>query len=898
MGYRRIFVLACVFTIAAWAGVGATGDELPSKDHPSPEPFGDLQPFDLSKRPVADSKTDAKESEAVKAAPQPDTNHALQRNAKVAEDILKVNELGDPQRIVFEGAKLFPEKQLRLALACDLKYQAAARPSNQTGDYLAILEKRLREGYLHSGCPNATVSASRDDKRKTIIVNIKEGARYRKGEIRLTGSHKIDEQAVRAILTTPQRKRVWDYVLGDHRVSLSAQETPDKSSDDEDADPVVVWKSGEAVDFCGTEGLRFENGIRFALAELGFIASSFRFELDRDEKLGLAHLHITILHEAPQAVVGEIEVSGLKRDSREALQSYLGVAPNDPLNSKTLQRIDERLSASCRYWTRKIDVLSADVDRSTPSLESSNPKLSLKLEEYAPTPPLAEPLSPVDETLKKCSDWLNSLAGDFGDRDLVCTVASADLGGLAQHAQIALAADGTIVVETQFISDKLHIDHSAVLGQHSVEIYDWKSADKFCFSREASPVLQIRTNTGHAPDGKQDANLVLGCAFRNVDKMAGVSPMRCDVRVEPVVLLDISRKRLTKAELKDNVLKLSDDGFELQIDQKTGQIRSVKSASFLSAGISAIDLRSENNFVSRVVEKTRRRGAKFDDRCDPKQPVLSGVSYAFEQVARQPMAGNSRLSRRLLQAGAVVPTDDEFKRFFADLCADLVTDTSADDYFSIPGRLEISYDKLSEDLEYYAPYLADKLFPRGSFPWTYLREYGFLFQRVDGNYADCRKMWEQEDARLDSVHEYGPVSCLIRAWLWQQFYPDNPEPIVKNANDGLHNLSDEAFLKDVRYLTDGDCGLAVISRAQARYCREIVKDSDKDNQAPSRSGAHSVIRKLAARREAEPNEPLADTIRAVMLEEWHDGWKESAERELRSLATEKTQPRNEDVSQK
>jgi len=54
MRHQRIFVLAA-FTIALWAGVRATGDDLRRRT-PSPEPFGDLQPFDLSKRAAAQAK--------------------------------------------------------------------------------------------------------------------------------------------------------------------------------------------------------------------------------------------------------------------------------------------------------------------------------------------------------------------------------------------------------------------------------------------------------------------------------------------------------------------------------------------------------------------------------------------------------------------------------------------------------------------------------------------------------------------------------------------------------------------------------------------------------------------------------------------------------------------------
>jgi hypothetical protein len=330
----------------------------------------------------------------------------------------------------------------------------------------------------------------------------------------------------------------------------------------------------------------------------------------------------------------------------------------------------------------------------------------------------------------------------------------------------------------------------------------------------------------------------------------------------------------------------------------TGQIRSVKIASFLSAGILAFDLRSESNFVSRAVEKIHQRGAKFEDRCDSKQPLCSGSSYVIDQIERQPAVKNSPLWSQILTASRALANDDNVQRAFADVGAAYALESDTNDHFSIPGHVAISMEKWSDDLEYYAPFLADKLFPRGTWPWTYAREFSFLYRRADADPETSQKMWKLEQTRLNSAREYGPITCLILAHFQKKYYPERPVAVVNNAKDGLSDLSDEAFLKDVRYLTDGDHGLAVIYRAIAENCDRIAQDGHEDAQAPFPSAANTALSELAARKGARPDEPIADAIRTIMLEGWHKEWKDSVERELRSLSGETAQSATEQATQK
>jgi hypothetical protein len=893
MRYQLFLVLAFAFTIAAWAAGRAIGDELPSKDHPSPEPFGDLQPFDLSKRADATNKTDAKKPDAAKAEPQSDTNHALQRNPKVADDILKVNELGDPERIVFEGVKLFREKQLRLALACDLKYQAAARPSNKAGDFLDVLERRLLEGYLNSGCPDAEVRARLDGDRKTVVVLVDEGPRFRKGQILVTGSKVINEEAIRDFLTKPQRACPWVYTLGGKRLDIFAKDANedkkptegDSSSSNNNSDPVTIWEPGKAIDFRRFDNSQLERGIRFALAEVGFAASPFRVELERDAKQGVANLHISILHDVPSAVLADIEVAGLKRDSRKALLHYLKIGPGDTLTGETLWRLDERLSDSCRYWTHKIEVaVPLRSDRYSPQPEASKLKLTLTLEEYEPTPPLGKPLSAVDETLRKCAGWLNSLTRDFGTHDLVVTTAAADLGGLVQHAQLVLAPDGTTALDVQLAAGDWRIDHSAIVGPHGIELYDWKHNDKFCISQKFFPTAQLMVGATHAEDGKQESRMMLGYALGNSEKDSSRGRFPISIQVEPAALLRFAHREDVKAKSHEGRLTLTDDEVELQVDETTGAIRSLKCASFLPAGISAVDFRSEQGLATLTVKKIQHRGNNCHNLCDEKNPLGSAVTYAVQQIERQPSIQSEPKNQAFWQIAGKVSTSDAFRRLtnpetYSMLDADSTTKT-----FAIPGRPEFTGDNWGEYICYYVPFLVDQTFPRGSWPWTVLREICLGYENVG---IDSRKNYAQscrEFDRMSAAREYGPLCGLVTAELWRMIYPSSSKAIARSADEGLRHMSDDAFLRDIRLLTDGNHGLAVLSRSIAETCGKMSCEDQEALLKQLPPEFHDIFEGLIARRKIKPDEPPGDAIRCVMLDEWHKRLKSEVEARLRAIA--------------
>ncbi len=58
---------------------------------------------------------------------------------------------GDSRRILFAGAEAFDAESITSALAADLMFQAAARPSGDRNALIDTCQERIKAGYLRAG---------------------------------------------------------------------------------------------------------------------------------------------------------------------------------------------------------------------------------------------------------------------------------------------------------------------------------------------------------------------------------------------------------------------------------------------------------------------------------------------------------------------------------------------------------------------------------------------------------------------------------------------------------------------------------------------------------------------------------------------------------------------------
>lgn len=103
----------------------------------------------------------------------------------------KVGLAGNPGQILILGAEAFGPDQITSALAGDLVFQAAARPSGDLETLLSVCRQRIHDGYLRAGRLEAAVTVDYDAAADRLVAKIDEGPASVAGDVRVVGADEI-----------------------------------------------------------------------------------------------------------------------------------------------------------------------------------------------------------------------------------------------------------------------------------------------------------------------------------------------------------------------------------------------------------------------------------------------------------------------------------------------------------------------------------------------------------------------------------------------------------------------------------------------------------------------------------------------------------------------------------
>lgn len=863
MSVSRLMGAGWIAVLVVQAALGETpGDrDLPSARLESFSPY-----------PIA---TQGVEGGFLQGSPESAVGAGRREEAKTAAPArLTVGDLGDPQAIEFEGAETISPKELRRALSTDLAYQAAARPSAPLADFLDVLEERLTEGYLHSGFPDARVTVAQRDDR--IVAGISEGAWYKQGAIRVVGSEHIDEKALGEWMMTKLPARHWRMV-SENQIDVS---------DDEHG---VLWAPNKPALF-SRSGKRFiDLAVTHALIRHGFPYAAFKVRLEPKGTDNTADLIVEILNNPLPSKIGSIEIEGLSRDSREALLDFLEVAPGDALNDTLLQRIDDRLRDSCRYWKREVFAeINADTSERYASAPDNDVRLVLKLDEYSHAPPLNEPLTPTDEILRKAAKWLEGYGTRDTDEDIVVVATNPRLGSAPIYGAGGISVDriiagprGEILLDIQGDVDQgWTIDHSIAADPHGVAMIDWHRQDQF----RAASRLQLYRDLRLAPEYTEDGAYCLNLGLNYYITAGGANPA-WNAEIEPVTIVDLAHRAETSVELEGGRLRLAMRNLLIELDDATGQLIR---ATITKANGSTVQFELVRNAYKTALAEIERRSSDFASRHDDGNRMLPAFDYVLTLGAMQPqlkhaspwIVGLSTCITRL-----PIDLSGYTKRLVAERLG-LESDKSVHEFYipldHTPYMSQSSFANACQFLAIHSAALADLGFERGSWPWTFARELGFSYQVAawsrELQISNMRKM-SHELERLLEENALGPIGYMVYARSPNQ----DAKWAASVARTGLENLSDEAFLRDVRLLTEGDSGLASLSRAIVEQLWGLPAEEQTEFLAALPDEARGAARQLLEIRHEDPEIESGEAIVKVLVRAWNDSLRERVRAEFERI---------------
>ena len=541
--------------------------------------------------------------------------------------------LGDPARIVFEGAKTFPVDELRGALRVDLKYQAASRPSCETSEFLRKLEARIQLGYRNSGFPEATAHARLNTKIPAFVVEVEEGRRFRQGEVIVQGADTVDVPALRLWLAEKQQAPSWVLRVG----SIELPKLP--------ADGLVGWISGEMLVDTPEKQAALHTVIRWALADQGLAGGSFHTRWEPADEPGVADLVISFIASPQPTALAKIEVNGLKRDSQEQLLEYLEVAQGDRANGELLRRLEGRLTDSCRYWQHKVSLEVALTTEGASTSKETGVTLVLELEEFSPAPPLDQPLSAVDEVLRKSAAWINRLQDDNSDIAFHCQgklVDAHDPELAVDFRKLVVTADGRVAADIGYTSHEWVANHGFIITRDALELFDWTAHERFCVFPRTRPTPEVRIQPIRNEEGGYGQNLYLGFALKT-DTSDNDGAQVLKVHAVPVAMVSWAHRPNAVMKLEDGKLTYAEDAVQVEFDADSGtllsaQIGNANNGSDETANVFTIRVASDGFDLA---AETRVRAKEFVNRYDSAHKFTSTAEFVLDQYQRQPVVQSS-----------------------------------------------------------------------------------------------------------------------------------------------------------------------------------------------------------------------------------------------------------------
>ncbi len=450
----------------------------------------------------------------------------------------------------------------------DFELIGAARPDIPLGINTSTnCVRRSRAVTDHGGFPDATIAASYNSAANQIEVRVREGRRCRCGEVRVDGQ---SDSSLR-------------YA---HACTHRRLET--------DANPL----KGGPVPFDDDTVAELRKLLEVAFEESGFYRPDFEIRIDALPDSGTANLTVTVHDEGPQAVLGAIQMRGLKRNLTNDVLKILEVESGKPFSRRLPSLLERRLSESGRFLSVKVDTGSISEDppriRQIHGLNITLARIRRRSAAFrgivsGPEEARCSSCATVVATLgarrdrrrrrrqrraRPCDDefdlGLLQLRGSFRlegvpsqallDSRLALRLIVAPTRGQTISLQ-AIRPDGTSIMETVFAAypDRLVL----ASPQRKAKLVLPNSAEeRLCLN------VGGKAASGSNAGNPFRINCGMGWSGRSVPDP---SPFEVQLDFSAVFMLGLAHQREAKCTNRDGICKINNSEFELEIEATTGQ---------------------------------------------------------------------------------------------------------------------------------------------------------------------------------------------------------------------------------------------------------------------------------------------------------------------------------------
>ena len=763
----------------------------------------------------------------------------------------RVGSLGSPEALVFEGNRSYSRNQILKGLSAKIDFHLAAHPAAPLDAYATALERMVVLGYRHGGFPDATAQVSLPTNGSPLRLTVNEGSRYRCGEVLLAGSPAMTNEAVRKAIVL--------------RLSGIEPATGTTNKDD------LLWKSGEWAPLDDYTQSRLEETVRVALEDLSHFQPKFTVEPITDAKRMVADLEVTIDEEGVRGTLAEVEMTGLRTNTRAEVLDYLKLKPGLPLPPHLATEVATQLWRSARFVHHDVTLQELP--------ETGKFKLELDLEELRGAPSLGQELSPEARAMLKFREWLEDWSK--GQEDLSGSIETS-LPGQGVHVDLALSAEGfAIAGRSKADRGQSQLGYALVASKQRAGFYSLWRREKYSVPDPIGAVLKV------------------SIIPKNISISGGAtSSGELSVKLEltPAACLDLLYRSDAEVALRDDVLHLTYVGdecrVELRINAKTGHlIQCVQTAEGWT-----LRLHPDPGSFTRLSNQVSVVSADHPNVYDGARPLSSWVGFmaadllesswtdlVLEQLAKSAAAEGTgqdiltqlrqakvslALAHGLLGKQRLVKVFDPLNRVLRRIM-DMPERPGAERERKETKR-DVEFLVLSEGPLTQADamggiaslFLAqvDLVGTRGSWVWTVSREALFSVAG-QGRYTGV------EFEKLLKSDEAGPVACLATALLLGR---GNPRAARAFAERGLSRLSSAALRLDYQAAFENQSILAEMVGNGLALFRDLTEPQVALLTATLPGAPAAWFRDSARLARATKDPSLAQAVWPALEQHWDD----------------------------
>ena len=787
-------------------------------------------------------------------------------------DLPRVGPLREFDRFTFDGATTFPAWSLWLALNSTLDFPELSHPLAPRANFLAAIESHLRLGYEHCGFPDARVAARYDAKADRVIVQIKEGARYRCGPVEVIGAQKMPTQPiVKALTETNANTSALPQPF------LFLDNAPANRNEVMETNNVNAWAEGLPAHFDEISLRSLSSRVTNTLAKHGFFLSRFSLNVVTNAITRTATLQVKITEEGPSATIGSIAVVGNRKNSREALLNYLGLKPGMKFTSDLAATLNDRLYHSARFLTNSVIAGTPD--------SSGRMKLTLEVLESDYGPLLTTQFEPVEKTMLKARDWIANLGNT---RDEIVITASGYSDEPLTLQFILAPQQGSLILENEAVSGTNRLRHALIMSTNQFALYVPRLRQKFLtdFSTEQFKSYIIVETSAPGADGNT-GNFTAGAGLQSLNEATNMPPYALSMSLAPAAFLHLAHSTHYAIWFAGNQLICSNASFVLKLDAQTGKFSGL-TAKGGEPRQTHMNLSLEPDAFESALAKIERDGAGFTNVCLTNAPVSSGIAFFGSELVQLPIVNSFLQTQLPATTCAQLPAllrqlgNEEFLSPFEIFKDPQGATNDPTEDFEIPqepepqlgggGLVQTELAAMSQAVLT----RSDLIFPPRSWPWTILRDFAFILQGHPTYLTP-------DMAGIYAAAETGPIGYLAGARIAKGF-----GSTAKNmANLGLAQLSTEAFRRDCRVLLDEHY---LAGRFAARLAASLGDLDEAQLDAlvvPLNQPQAEFVRNCAKSvRTAQKGQPLVETIAPALNAYWEKDLKQSVAVQLKKIAEE------------